>query len=764
MMEPQAEPKPKILIVEDEGPIALELSSLLKQFGYTDVGSVGSGEKALALIEKDLPDLIFMDIVLKGPMDGIETADIIRSRWELPVVFVTAFADKEWLKRAKLVHPFGYIIKPFQEKDIRITVEMALYVSKVDRERKKAEAKYRELVEDINDLLYELDDRGKIVYCSPSVELLTGYGVSELTGRVIWDFFEPEDRPEATENYQMVMAGQLRPHEYRIRIKSGEIRWIRVSSRPIREGDRVVGLRGVMTDITERKRAETALEQSEIRFRELADLLPETVFELNRDGRLTYCNQQFQVVFGYSREDLERGLFAHQMVVPEDRDRAQDALQKELNGELIKGQEYTLIKKDGTPFPVTIHSNPMIQDNKIVGLRGLVVDIRERKKLEEERLVMSKLESTGILAEGIAHDFNNLLAVILGNIELAKMIHRPGEKTTAYLEAAEKGVLTARHLTRQLIAFSKGEVPVKKPVTLSLLLQEQASFTLRGSSVECDFSFPPDLWLVEVDENQIGQCIRNIVLNGREAMPEGGRISVKAENVCLKAGTELPLQAGNYVKVTISDLGGGISEEILPRIFDPYFSTKQRGAQKGMGLGLTICHSVIKKHGGVILVTSKSAEGTSFHIFLPASRKSVQARSGPVDRLPGIGKILVMDDEEMMRTIAEGLLSQLGYQVEVAENGEKAVALYQKAMEVGCPFDGVILDLTIRGGMGGKEAIREFRKTDPEVKAIVSSGYIEDPVIDHYEQYGFKGALVKPYRISDLGEILSKVLQTDKTE
>ncbi|MBA4394192.1 MAG: hypothetical protein C0407_11625 [Desulfobacca sp.] len=772
MMEQQTAAKAKILIVEDEGIIALELTSLLKQFGYTVLDNVLSGEKALERIEKDLPDLVLMDMVLKGPMDGIEAADIIRTRWGIPVVFLTAYADKERLKRAKLVYPFGYIIKPYQENDIKITVEMALYVSRVDRERRKAEealqqseAKYRELVENINDILYELDEKGRIAFCSPSVKSITGYDFAEIIGKNIMDFLEPNERSKAVEGIQKITAGQLSPNEYRIRTKSGEIRWIRVSSKPISQEDRVIGLRGVMTDITERKRVETALEQSEARFRELTELLPETVFELNQDGKLTYCNQHFFALFGYSREDLEKGLYALQVVIPEERERAKESLQKELNGEPINGgQEFTLLKKDGGLIPGSIHSSLWVQDNKVVGLRGIIVDIREHKKREEERVVMSKLESTGILAGGIAHDFNNLLAVILGNLELAKMSHRPGDQTTSFLEEAEKGALTARKLTRQLITFSRGEVPVKKQADLSRLLREHALLALRGSSVACEFSFSPDLRPVELDEDQLGQCFRNIVLNSREAMPEGGNLSVKAENVEVRTGSDLPLQAGNYVKVIISDQGSGISEETLPRIFDPYFSTKQRGTQKGMGLGLTICLSVIKKHGGIITATSKVAEGTTFHIYLPAAWKAVQGDSGWKGLSPGKGKILAMDDEEMVRTMIWSLLSRMGYQVELAENGEKAIEIYQKARDLGYPFDGVILDLTVRGGMGGKEAIRKLEKIDPEVKAIVSSGYADDPVIQNFEQYGFKGVLTKPYLISDLCEILSKVLKTGESE
>jgi nitrogen-specific signal transduction histidine kinase/CheY-like chemotaxis protein len=415
-------------------------------------------------------------------------------------------------------------------------------------------------------------------------------------------------------------------------------------------------------------------------------------------------------------------------------------------------------------MPVTIHSSPIIQDEQIVGIRGIIVDISEAKKREKERLVLSKLESTGMLAAGLAHDFNNLLAIILGNLQVAKMSLDLGEQIAVFLDAAEKGVLSARELTRQLITFSKEELPIKKPVVLSHLLREQALFTLSGSSVKSDFSFAPDLWAVEADENQLAQSFRNIILNSREAMPQGGIIMVKAENVEVTGDGRWPLPTGNYVKITISDQGSGIPEKILPRIFDPYFSTKQRGIQKGMGLGLTICHSVIKKHGGLITATSKPDEGTTMTIYLPASATQISIRSSPKDHAARDSKILIMDDEEMVRTMARALLGRMGFQVEVAEKGEQAVELYQKAMALECPFDAVILDLTVRGGMGGKETIEKLLQIDPGVRAIVSSGYDEDPVMRNYDQYGFKGVLAKPYLISDLSDALAKVLKPGKRE
>jgi len=317
--------------------------------------------------------------------------------------------------------------------------------------------------------------------------------------------------------------------------------------------------------------------------------------------------------------------------------------------------------------------------------------------------------------------------------------------------------LEARSLTQQLITLARGGEPIKKLILLSGRLREQTSFTLRGSLVGSQFSIPDDLFQVEVDEGQIGQVIRNIVLNAREAMTDGGMVSVVAENVIVDSSSSLPLPAGEYVKVGISDQGGGIPGEILLKIFDPYFSTKQRGTQKGMGLGLTICRSIIQKHGGTITVDTQLGQGTTFYIFLPASRGIILSTPTVQEVLLETGRILVMDDEEMMRSMVGSILNRLGYEVDLVENGEKAIEVYRDTKDLGRPFDLVILDLTVRRGMGGKEAIREILKIEPTVKAIVASGYDQDPVMQNYEQYGFKASLTKPFMINDLKEILFRV-------
>jgi signal transduction histidine kinase/CheY-like chemotaxis protein len=385
------------------------------------------------------------------------------------------------------------------------------------------------------------------------------------------------------------------------------------------------------------------------------------------------------------------------------------------------------------------------------------------RSMEAELLTAKQLESIAALSGGIAHDYNNLLTAIMGNITLVRTRLDTDTKSIALLDQAYKATLVAKDLTQRLITFSKGGTPSKAVVAVAPLIQRAVDFTLSGSDVACRYMLKEDLWCVEVDQTQIGQAIHNIVVNALEAMPQGGRLDVMAENQRV-ANKQTMLKPGQYVCVHIADHGGGISAEHLDQVFVPYFSTKVRGSNKGTGLGLSIAHSIIRQHGGHIQVESQIKRGTTFTLYLPATRQSPT----PLTQAPDCDtahqivaehpSILVMDDEPMIRDLAGEILTHLGCQVKFANNGEEALALYQAAFDQGRPFDAVILDLTIRGGMGGRETMRRLLQLDPGVKAIVSSGYSEDPVMTDYRQFGFSGAAAKPYSLEDMQAALHRVL------
>ncbi|MEE9611458.1 MAG: ATP-binding protein [Desulfatiglandales bacterium] len=383
-------------------------------------------------------------------------------------------------------------------------------------------------------------------------------------------------------------------------------------------------------------------------------------------------------------------------------------------------------------------------------------------KLTELHTGIGKLETMGILAGSIAHDFNNHLTAILGNIELSRMHAQPGEEIYKSLSEAIKACLRAKDLTERLADLSKGWARVKKLGSLVEVIRDSPNLALTGSNCTCEVSIPDDLWLVEFDERHLKKAIHNLILNAVEAMTEGGIIKVSVENITIEAGNlgrVHAVQEGRYVRVMIQDQGVGIPEENLPRIFEPCFSTKGIGKEKGVGLGLSVAHSIIKKHGGYIHVKSEGNTGSIFYIYLPAFQEEVTPKVRAEDKAhDGKRKVLFMDDEEIIRNIIGEMLGHLGYDVEFAKDGLEAIELYKRSKETGSPFNAVILDLTIPGGMGGVEAIQKLLEIDPQIKAIVTSGYSHDPVMTNFDEYGFSGVISKPYKIENLNRNLHEVI------
>ena len=501
-----------------------------------------------------------------------------------------------------------------------------------------------------------------------------------------------------------------------------------------------------------------ARDQAELeseKYSDLYDFAPVGYLTLDREGTICAVNLTGASLLGIERSRLVQrrfGLFVSVAGLSE----FNGFLKRVFASKAREACEVSLLQEGKPPVEVRMEAVLVASGREC---RAVVRDITELKRAEANRLILNKLESTGILAGGIAHDFNNLFSVMLMNLELGRLVAPAGEELAQCLEQAKRATLLARGLTQQLITFAQGGVPLRRPTALSAVIQESTRLALSGSRVRCDFFLADNLWLAEVDAGQIGQVIRNIIQNAREAMPAGGVVSVRGENLVPGSPEETALPAGDCVRVSIADRGGGIAPEVLPKIFDPYFSTKQRGEQKGMGLGLTICHSIIQKHGGAIHVESVPRVGTTFHLYLPAARKLPAPEPTPLPMAPPWrGRILLMDDKEAIRKVVGASLQRQGHEVELAEEGRQAVEVFSRAQTLGRPFDAVILDLTVRAGMGGEEAIQALLKMDPTVKAIVISGYFNDPVMLEYERHGFKDALVKPFEIGQLQETLARIM------
>ncbi|MFA4919498.1 MAG: ATP-binding protein [Thermodesulfovibrionales bacterium] len=417
-------------------------------------------------------------------------------------------------------------------------------------------------------------------------------------------------------------------------------------------------------------------------------------------------------------------------------------------------KETVLVKEGNRPVQVT--SIPFVGRNGEWLTAQVYVDLTERKKMEEEHLKVAKLESLGVLAGGIAHDFNNIMTAIIGSIGFAKLCISAEDDIYEALTVAEQAAFRAKDLTHRLLTFSKGGEPIRKVVSVPKLLKNTAGLVLSGSSALCEFMLKDDLSPVEVDEGQISQVINNILLNAVQAMPGGGKVRIAAENKSIEANAVLPLTKGKYVKVSISDQGCGISKENIEKIFDPYFTTKD----KRSGLGLTAAYSIIEKHHGYIQVESEAGTGTTFTVYLPASESSLLIEKKESEYFPAgkKGRILIMDDEEILRNFVVRMLKKAGYEVSAASEGLEAVELYEQAEKSGETFDVVIMDLTIPGGAGGKETIQRLLEIYPDSKAIVSSGYSNDPIMANYKDYGFKAVVEKPYSINELTRTIEDVI------
>lgn len=522
-------------------------------------------------------------------------------------------------------------------------------------------------------------------------------------------------------------------------------------------------IRVVVSDITGRKLAEEALRESEERYRNLYETMVQGIVYQDIEGRITEANPAVEHLLGLPLDQMF--------------------------GMTLADSTWKLVHEDGSDFPGEDHPSMIALmtgkevQNVIMGVfkpnkNGCVwlivnavpqfkpgetkpyqvfttfEDITESKKIKEELFRAHNFESLGVFAGGLAHDFNNILTAIIGNVSLAKMQTVTEDELHDLLSEAETAAIIAQGLTRQLLTFAKGGAPLKEIASIKDILKESCLFVLHGSKSNCEFSIAEDLLPAEVDVGQVNQVIQNIVINASQAMPEGGVIQVSAENLVLEDGQGLAVKPGRYIRISIKDQGIGIGESDLLKIFDPYFTTKHDGS----GLGLATSYSIIRKHEGYIVVESCPGVGTTFLIYLPASENAIPKKA-KLRLIKGQGKILVMDDEEALRKVLDKMLKQLGYKSEPARDGAEAVEMYKNAIESDNPYDAVILDLTVPGGVGGKDAVKKLLEIDPEAKAIVSSGYSNDPVLSNFREYGFKSILPKPFGYLLLGKILYEVLK-----
>jgi PAS domain S-box-containing protein len=609
--------------------------------------------------------------------------------------------------------------------------------------------------------------KGELLYANKAILDIYGYSsFEELRDTPTKQRYTPESYAEHVERREKREREEYVPESYEISIirKDGEVRLLDVFRRGVLwNGEKQ--FQAIYQDVTERRKAERSLaaekERLEVTLRSTGD----GVITTDMEGKVVLMNRVAEALTGWTSKEAEGKLLgeAFHIIDERTRQRISDPVARVLKTGRIVGliNHAVLISRDGTEYIIADSGAPIHDESgNLYGVVLVFRDVTHIRRLEEELEKADKLESLGVLAGGIAHDFNNLLTGIMGNISLAIRRAEHGGDFLERLVEAEKASFRAKDLTQQLLTFARGGAPIKKLAAISSIVRDSATFALRGSNVLCQFSLPDDLWPVEIDEGQISQVLTKVVINADEAMPEGGTVKITAENTVIRAKRDLPLPRGKYLRISIKDTGIGIPEEHAKKLFEPYFTTKQ----KGRGLGLATAYSIIKKHGGHITASSKLGKGTTFDIYLPASKRPPPAEEKALAVAPivGTGKTLVMDDEEVVRNFLYEELTDVGCDVELTNDGKEAIKRYAEAKEAGQPFDAVILDLTVPGGVGGRKAIKKLLEIDPNVKAIVSSGYSADPIMSNYKEYGFSAVVAKPYNVAELEKTLQGLLRRKK--
>ena len=623
----------------------------------------------------------------------------------------------------------------------------------------ESEARFQTIYHNVNDALFIHDAAtGQLVDVNRTMCNMFGYSLSEALQLQVSQLslgIPPYSGAEAMRLLELAASGVPQTVEWRSKKKDGTLFWSEVNLRRARiNGDERIIV--MVRDISARKEIEEALRQNEETLKVLMEEMPAGVGWSDESGAIQYLNGCISDWFGYTPVDTPTLDDLMLRALPDPIYRA------ETKGGWRDG--IGLAKRSGAPVPpieakiscVDGSQRHVILNTRLVYHRILFIftDITKWEAMQGEILKAQKLESLGILAGGIAHDFNNILTGILGNISFAGLLIDARHPARRPLDLAEKASLRAAELAHQLLTFAKGGLPVKKVVSVAGLVRESLSLSLRGSKVQAEVDIPASVHAIKADEGQMNQAFNNVIINARQAMPEGGTLRVKVDNVLLDAHNDTALPAGDYVRISFTDQGCGIPHEEQKSIFDPYFTTKTGGT----GLGLASVHSIISKHAGKIEVASAPGKGTTFTFYIPsAGDASPEPESPPAplcmeNRIEGA--VLVMDDEETIRILANDVLEYLGYATVTCGTGEEAVRLYKEAGESGMPFLAAIMDLTVPAGMGGKEAARQILAYDPNARLIVSSGYSNDPVMAQHAEYGFCAAVVKPYRCAELQQAL----------
>jgi two-component system cell cycle sensor histidine kinase/response regulator CckA len=770
-------PTLKILILEDNADDILllkEMTAEMSNFDFADtefeMNYRESLREGIQYLKSHLVDLIILDLTLLDSQ-GLNTLQRLREAKEasnIPIIVLTVMDDKKAGIEAVKMGAQEYLVKSditarFLSTSIRYALErhqLKLQLEKETEELEQSENQFIEILTSIPDGVIILDKDNTLHFMNPAAEDLLGRENMKSPGKS-FAFPMITDESESREIEILRQDGNPATIEMRgVKVDwKGQDAWL-------------ISLR----DITGKKKLLKAFSQEKERLDITLRSIVDGVITTDQKGVIRLINWMAVQMTGWPQQEAVGKPLADVLKLKDKTtgefllDAGKKAMTVDENIEIASSNDWDwiLISRSGNKMPIEYSCAPVLKEGEVMGLVLVMRDTTEKKELEEDLKRSRNLEALGVLARGIAHEYNNILTSTLGYISLAKVVTADEHKIFPMLQKAEEAGIRAKEISYRLLTFSKGGEPQKRKESIVNTLEQAANHILKSLPITTEWHFDQHLWPVMIDRHQVSLAVSNILKNAAEALSNKGSIEIKVKNFRVPIKKSPIITRGNYVKITITDQGSGIPDEYLPKIFDPYFTTKE----KAEGMGLTTAYSIIRKHGGWIGVKSKKdqeAGGTTVTLLLPAAVTLLEHKKPAVPvpiqekepEPPAVKKrkILVMDDEDMIREITREMLEFIEYEAVAAEDGEEALELYQSAMNSGSPIEVVILDLVVPTGMGGKECIQKLQKIDPNVIAVVSSGYSDDPVVANYQDYGFRGVLSKPYKIDQLKEILEQFIK-----
>jgi PAS domain S-box-containing protein len=763
--------KAKILIVEDNAIVAADIKSRVQQLGYKVTGCIPRGENVLNTIELERPSLILMDIKLKGEMSGIEAAAAVQDKYDIPVIYLTSYTDDATLAQAKQTDPYGYIVKPFEDQDLRTLIELSLHKHQIALKLKTSEQWFKTTLSSIGDGVIATDMDSRVNFMNPVAEELTGWPLTEARGKKITEIFDiiNETTGEPVENpvNKVIETGRvigLANHTLLIS-RDGKKIPIKDSGSPIViDGQQSVGVVLVFQDDSETRRADLKLRESEDRFRKLFEHAPLPYQSLDDQGKFLEINKTWLDILGYQKEEII-GHYFEELLHSDWQDHFSENFPKFKSIGEVLGVEFQLRHKEGHFLTVQFDGKTSSDQNghflqthcvfkDVTKLKALQVQVKEQ---ERSLIQNQKLEAVGTLAGGIAHDFNNILSVILGFTDLARERLPVGSEISEDLNEVITASHRAKELVQQILAFSRQSPISRVPIEPEFIVKEALKM-LRSSiptTIQIQEYICQDCGTLVADSTQIHQIMMNLCTNAFHAMEEkGGTMTVEMK----RANTTPPDLAESklgYIQLSVSDTGVGIHPGIINKIFDPFFTTKEQG--KGTGMGLSMIYGIAKEYGGCVTVESKLGEGTTFHVYLPCFTAALAPVAiSDTDIHGGTERILFVDDEHNLTKIGKAMLEKFGYTVTVKMDSFEALKTFQNQPDA---FDLVITDQTM-SGMTGLDLSKRILQKRPEIPIILCTGYSSIVNEEIARAHGIKGYISKPFSKTAIHSLIRKVLDS----